>query len=182
MNKILVTYATWAGATHEIAEEISRRMKTKLDLIQIDLKPIKEVSSVNGYQAVIIGTSIHASQPISAVNHFMKKNRNELAAIPVAVFVVCANMWEDTPKNRTETTSWIDKTLNKYPEIEPVSLGLFAGAVITEGEDFNKLNIVFKKTIESMRDSLQKQYGKTDFRDWDAIHAWADDIADRIKK
>ncbi|MDK2981867.1 MAG: menaquinone-dependent protoporphyrinogen oxidase [Chloroflexota bacterium] len=177
MNKILVIYATWAGATHQIADEIARQMKAKLASTEIDVRSIKEVESISDYQAVVIGTSIHASQPIRALARFMKKHRSELAAMPVAVFVVCANMWEDTPKAREETTEWINKTLNKFPDIQPVSLGLFAGAVITDGDDFNKLNILFRKTIESMRDNLQKQYGKTDFRDWDAIRAWADETA-----
>ena len=91
-------------------------------------------------------------------------------------------MWEDTPKSRNETTQWINKTLAKYPEIKPVSLGLFAGAVITEGEDFDKLNILFRKTIESMQHNLIKQYGKTDFRDWDAIRSWADEVAGQLNK
>jgi menaquinone-dependent protoporphyrinogen oxidase len=182
MNKILVIYATWAGATHEIADEIARQMKTKLPDMEIDVKPVKEVDSIREYRSVVIGTSIHASQPMRAISQFMKKHRAELAALPVAVFVVCANMWEDTPKSRTETTQWINKTLEKYPDIQPVSLGLFAGAVITEGDDFNSLNILFRKTIESMRDNLQKQYGKTDFRDWDAIRAWADQVGEAFSK
>ena len=182
MNKILVIYATWAGATHEIADEIARQMKTKLPAFDFDVLPVKEVTSIADYQGVVIGTSIHASQPIRAVNQFMKKHRADLAALPVAVFVVCANMWEQTPKTLTETTQWINKTLERYPEIQPVSLGLFAGAVLTAGDDFNNLNIFFRKTIESMRDNLQKQYGKTDFRDWAAIRAWADQVSEDFSK
>ena len=182
MNKVLVIYATWAGATHEIADEIAKQMKTQLSDADIDVLPVKEVDTLAGYQAVVIGTSIHASQPIRHVNQFMKKNRTELAALPVAVFVVCANMWEDTPKAREETSQWINKTLDKFPEIQPVSVGLFGGAVLTEGDDFNSLNILFRKTIESMRDNLKKQYGKTDFRDWDAIRAWADQVGTAFNK
>ena len=182
MKKILVIYATWAGATHEIADEIARQMKTNLSGMDFDVLPVKDVTSIADYQGVVIGTSIHASQPMRAVNQFIKKHHADLAALPVAVFVVCANMWEDTPKSRVETTQWINKTLDKYPEIQPVSLGLFAGAVITAGDDFNNLNILFRKTIESMRDNLQKQYGKTDFRDWDAIRAWADKVGQAFSK
>ncbi|BBB48590.1 menaquinone-dependent protoporphyrinogen oxidase [Pelolinea submarina] len=182
INKILVIYATWAGATHEIADEIGKQISKKLTSADIDVLPIKDVNSIEDYQAVIIGTSIHASQPIRSVNRFIKKHRNELAALPTAVFVVCANMWEDTPKSRNETTQWINKTLDKYPEIKPVSLGLFAGAVITEGEEFSKLSIIFRKTIESMQHNLIKQYGKTDFRDWDAIRSWADEVAGQFTK
>jgi menaquinone-dependent protoporphyrinogen oxidase len=182
INKILVAYATWAGATHEIADEIAKEIRFITPSASVDVVPTKEVENIGDYDAVILGSSIHASQPIRTLNQFIKKNRSLLENMPVAVFVVCANMWEDTPKARTETSQWIQKVLDKYPEIQPVSLGLFAGAVITDGEDFNNLNIVFRKTIESMRKNLIKQYGKTDFRDWDAIRTWADEVAESFNQ
>lgn len=182
MNKILVAYATWAGATHEVANEIAKELKSNNPALEVEVMPAKEVDSIKDYQAVILGSSIHASQPINTFNKFLRKFHKELTEIPVAVFVVCANMWEDTPKTRKETTQWINKALEKFPDIKPVALGLFAGAVITEGDDFKNLNFMFRKTILSMRDNLIKQYGKTDFRDWDAIRAWTDETYEVFHK
>jgi menaquinone-dependent protoporphyrinogen oxidase len=180
-EKFLVAYATWAGATHQIADEMAKEIKIKSPSTVIDVLPVNEVNNIADYKAVIMGTSIHASQPTSKLNRFIRRNRKALSTVPVAVFVVCANMWENTPKAREETTQWINKTLKKFPEIQPASLGLFAGAVITEGDDFNNLNFLFRKTIEAMRESLLKQYGKTDFRDWDAIRAWTNEVVDKFK-
>ncbi len=73
MKKILVIYATWAGATHEIADEIARQMKTNLSGMDFDVLPVKDVTSIADYQGVVIGTSIHASQPMAGRQSIHKK-------------------------------------------------------------------------------------------------------------
>ncbi len=180
MGPILVAYSSWAGATHEIADGIAKVFKEK-DIV-VEVLPSKEIKSISEYQAVILGTSIHAGQTVNTFNKFLKEYHDELIQKSVAVFVVCANMMEDELKNRKETTEWLHKTMEKYPDVKPVSTGLFAGALITEGEDFNKLNFLFRKLIESMRDNLLKEYGKTDFRDWEKIRVWAEDTYNLIKQ
>jgi menaquinone-dependent protoporphyrinogen oxidase len=179
MKKILVAYATWAGATHEIANKIADVLKEK-DM-DVEIVPAEKVNSIEPYQAIILGTSIHAGQTVKGFNQFLKKFHKDLAGRLFAPFIVCANMMEDNPKNIKETSGWANKTLEKYPDIKPAVLGLFGGALITEGEDFNKLNFFFKKMILSMRENLIKEYGKTDFRDWEKIIAWVNEIINQIE-
>jgi menaquinone-dependent protoporphyrinogen oxidase len=49
-----------------------------------------------------------------------------------------------------------------FPEIRPVAIGTFAGAL-----DYSNLNWVYKKILKS------KGAEEGDFRDWNAIRAWA---------
>lgn len=178
MDKILVAYSTWAGATHQVADEIAK------DLIKnnflVDISPAKNVKSLSEYQAIILGTSVHAGQMTGDFNRFLKKFHNELVSKKTGLFVVCFNMIEENEKNRTETLGWLNKSIEKFPEIKPVSFGIFAGAAVTDSEEFNKLNILVKKMIESMKKSMDTERGKSDFRDWGKIHSWTSDLIEKI--
>jgi menaquinone-dependent protoporphyrinogen oxidase len=178
MKKVLVAYSTWAGATHQVADEIQKEL-SKNDL-QVSVIPAKNVRSISEYQAVILGTSIHAGQMTGDFKRFLNRFHKELAKKNSSFFVVCLNMIDDNEKNKAETLGWLDKSLSKFPEIKPVSLGLFAGAAVTDSEEFNKLNILVRKMIESMKKSLDTEKGKSDFRDFDKIHSWAAEVARKI--
>jgi menaquinone-dependent protoporphyrinogen oxidase len=178
VKKVLVAYSTWAGTTHQVANEIEKELSK--NELQVNVMKAKSVRSVVEYEAVILGTSIHAGQMTGDFNRFLNRFHKDLAVKNSCFFVVCFNMIEDNEKNNMETLGWLNKSLSKYPEIKPVSLGLFAGAALTDSEEFNNLNILVKKLIESMKKSMDTDKGKSDFRELDKIHSWAADVALKI--
>lgn len=178
MNKVLVAYSTWAGATHQVAVEIAKDLGKKN--LQVSISAAKDVKSITDYQVVVLGTSIHAGQMTGDFKKFLNKFHKELATKKTVLFVDCFNMIEDTEKNRTETMGWIDKAIAKFPEIKPIAIGLFAGAAVTEGEEFNKLNVLVKKLIEAMKKSMDTERGKSDFREWEKIHSWTAELVEKI--
>jgi menaquinone-dependent protoporphyrinogen oxidase len=93
---------------------------------------------------------------------FVKKNRDVLRQVPVAYFLVCMTLVRPTEKNRAEVLSYMDPVLKAVPEIKPVGIGTFAGAL-----DYNNLSWLNKKILKS------KGSPEGDFRDWNAIRAWA---------
>lgn len=178
MGKILVAYSTWAGATHQVAEEIVKELNKKN--LQVNIAAAKDVKTISEYQAVVLGTSIHAGQMTGDFKKFLKRFYKDLATKKTAFFVVCFNMIEDNDKNRVETLAWLNKTISKFSDIKPVSIGLFAGAAVTESDEFNRLNVLIKKLIESMKKSMDAERGKSDFREWEKIHAWATELIEKI--
>jgi menaquinone-dependent protoporphyrinogen oxidase len=178
MENILVAYSTWAGTTHQVAEQIAK------DLIdnnfKVNISRAKDIKSVSEYHAVILGTPVHAGRLTGDFNKFLKRFHKELAVKKTGLFVVCLNMIEENEKNIAETLGWLNKVSGKYPEIKPVALGFFAGAAITDGDEFNKLNIFVKKLIASMKKSMDSERGKSDFRDWEKIHAWTSNLIEKI--
>lgn len=177
--KFLITYATWTGVTKEVAEYIGKVVRSKS--YSVDLLPVNQVHSLSDYDCVVIGSSIHASQMVKDFLKFIKKYRDEIQNLPHAFFVVCANMNEDNDVNREETTGWLHNALEKIGQFKPLSLGLFAGALTTNTKEYQNQNIFVKKIIQTMQEKIIEDYGKSDFRDWDAITEWSNHLVDLCK-
>lgn len=161
---VLVTYSTWGGATHSIAEAIAEALRTsgrKVDVIEAS-----EVRDLTAYRAVVIGAGVHAGYLHGDMAKFLKRHRLMLSQMPVAYFVVCMTMREDTPSNRQQAEAYLDRVRRQVPEIKPIAVGLFAGAVLTSGPDFERLPFPLKWVYRALAPL-------GDARNWEAIRAWA---------
>ena len=101
MKKALIAYSTWAGATHEIAEEISKVFQSKS--FDIEVVAANECKNIDNYDVILLGTSIHAGQTVKSFRNFIKQNIDILVNKPTAIFIACANMMFDSKDNKDET-------------------------------------------------------------------------------
>ena len=65
--------------------------------------------------------------------------------------------------------AYLDPVREKVPEVGPVTVGLFAGAL-----DYSKLSFLHRTIAKKMSGP------EGDFRDWEAINAWAGQVHDRL--
>ena len=161
-KKVLVAYASKYGSTGGVADAIAKELCSKE--VATDVLLIKNVSNISSYQAVVIGSAIYMGKWMSEAVDFLKNNRDILRQVPVAYFLVCMTLSRPTEKNRAEVLSYMDPILKAVPEIKPVGIGTFAGAM-----DYSNLSWLNKKILKS------KGTPEGDFRDWSAIRAWARD-------
>jgi len=164
MTKILVTYATAAGSTGEVAEAIGKTLGEQG--ATVDVRRAKEVDDASGYDAVVLGTGVRAGRTYAEAGSFLKKHEGTLSEMPVACFVVCATMKDDTEDSCREASGYLDAMLEATPGIKPVSAGTFAGVI-----DFEKLPWLLSTILKV----FMKEPGG-DYRDWEAIRTWAAEV------
>ena len=165
-DKILVAYATKAGSTAEVAEAVGEELRNMG--AEVDVRLAKDVKALKPYSAVILGTAIRMGQLSSDATKFVEKNQEALKQVPVAYLVVCLTMKEDTEENRSTVEAYLDPVREM---VEPVDTGLFAGVI-----DYSKLSFTARTMSKAMKVS------EGDFRDWEAIRAWAQQAYDSLRQ
>lgn len=174
MGPVLVAYATWCGATKEIAQAIAQTLSDAH--IAAEARPAGEIKDISPYRAVVLGTGIHAGQVHPEAATFVKAHEQVLSRMPVAYFVDCLTMWQDSDQNRQEASRYLDALRKKAPSVQPVSLGLFGGALNMDTPEYKKLAWPLRLVMK-----LRKAQN-CDYRDWDKIRAWTSEIMPLLTK
>ncbi len=157
-KRVLVTYATRAGSTAEVAAEIGSNLSQRGFIV--DVKPVKEVSSLEGYQAVVLGSAVRMGNWLPEMTAFVKANQQALNAVPVALFTVhMLNTGEDET-SRTARRTYLQAI---RPLLHHAEEAYFAGRM-----DFSRLSFL-DRIIAKMVKAVE-----ADRRDWDAVRAWAE--------
>jgi len=162
-DMVLVAYGTWAGSTAEVAEEIGKTLREAG--LSVDVKSARDVDDVSAYGGVVVGSGVRAGRLHPHVRKFLKAHYAALGEIPVAYFVVCLSMMKDTEEERREAMGYLDGAREAAPQVEPIGVGLFGGVM-----DFSKLGGPMRLMMRTMKSP------EGDYRDWDAIQAWAREI------
>ncbi len=82
--KILVSAASRHGATGEIAETIGRTLRERG--LDVDVLPPEHVRSLDGYDAVVLGSAVYMGRWLDAARSFAHRQTTALAARPVWLF------------------------------------------------------------------------------------------------
>jgi menaquinone-dependent protoporphyrinogen oxidase len=165
-TRLLVTYASRAGSTAEVAEAIGRTLAETG--AQVDVRPMKDVADLSPYRAVVAGSAIHGSKWLPEGIQFLRTHQAALAQRPFAAFMVCIALGVANAANyRDGIAQWMAPV---RALVRPVSEGLFAGSL-----DFAKLPVTF----DTLMMRVAVAFGalpQGDHRDWQAIRAWAESI------
>jgi menaquinone-dependent protoporphyrinogen oxidase len=84
MSRALVAYASKLGSTGEIAEALAVELRAAGH--HADVQPVTAVRSLDGYEAVIIGSALYAAHWQRDANRFVQRHLAALQAVPVWLF------------------------------------------------------------------------------------------------
>ena len=161
-KNVLVAYASKYGSTGGVADAIAKELCAAG--WNADTSLIKNVRNLGAYQGVVVGSAIYMGKWMPEAFDFLKANRETLGKMSVAYFIACISMARPDEKKRAEALSYTDSVMKAVPEIKPVSVGTFAGAL-----NYGNLSWAIKPIMKA------KGAPEGDFRDWNAIRGWTRD-------
>ncbi len=159
-KKVLVAYASKYGSTGGVADAIGKELCN--GGAAVDVCMVKNIGDLTPYRGAVVGSAIYMGKWLPEAVDFLERNRGVLGEIAVAYFVVCMTMGQPTEENRRKVLAYLDPVLKKVPQVKPVEIGTFAGAL-----NYSKLSMPFKVIMKV------KGAPEGDFRQWDVIRAWA---------
>ena len=190
MKRILVTYAIMSGTTAEVARKIAEELTLKGE--QIMLLPLAEVTSLDGFEAVVLGAPMIVGWHRDAVK-FLKTYQTALAGKPLALFATAMSLTRSGETNVDSVPVFVDEKLAIAPKnaarlsfrenysaiptyvrpmlkaangIKPVSVALFGG----------RLDLYRLKWWAALFVVLVIQAKPGEKRNWEAIKSWADSL------
>lgn len=165
-GKILVTYASRAGSTAEVAEAIGKILSA--GGAQVDVLPMQAVKGLSNYQAVVAGSAIRKSKWLPEAIQFIRAHQGILRHKSFAMFTVCITLaMSNSDQYRSTVAAWVSPVRSM---VRPLSEGLFAGML-----DFNRLPFNWD-TLRLRATVALGIFPRGDHRDWKAIHAWAESL------
>ncbi|NLI41258.1 MAG: flavodoxin [Caldisericales bacterium] len=165
-SKILITYASQGGSTAGVASAIGQTLaSTGAEVIVL---PVKEVTNLDSYQAIVIGSAVHSGKWMPEALVFIQQHQNSLRRIPTAIFQVCLMLAANNEQYKTFVPDWLTPVRS---QIRPAAEGSFAGALWPDqySKFTEKLGLrIFLATIKLKAG---------DYRDWDEIQKWSEKVS-----
>jgi len=163
-ERILIAYATRAGSTTGIAEAVAEVIRdcgydVDLSLIKPDLIP-------DAYDAVILGGPIYMGS-MQELEEYVRAQQAALESRLKAAFAVGMSFVEDDEEKRAAAREALNKAISP---LKPMHLGYFAGRT-----DPTKLSFLQRVALKIVSSPIG------DFRDYDAIRAWAQGVAGDLR-
>jgi menaquinone-dependent protoporphyrinogen oxidase len=158
--RVLVSVASKHGSTREIGEAIAAELRDRA--IDVDEEPPSADLKLTDYDAVIIGSAVYGGSWRKEAVRFVQGRSDDLRALPVWLF-------QTGPVGR-------DDIVDEAHEGARLASAVGARGVTTFGGRLDPSQLTMgEKAIVSL---VRAQPG--DYRDFDAIRAWARHIADEL--
>ena len=169
--RILTVYASAHGSTAEVGRFIADVWKGRG--IDPTVAAVGSVQSLEGYDAYALGSAIHSGLWLPEMATFVRRSRAALSGRPVFLWLNCLRAIEPGGYAYV-TNNYLPNMLSGTLSFRRI--GIFAGKV-----DMTTINPDEAWTLTFRYDgSRDPSTLGGDHRDWNAIRAWAEQIADDL--
>ena len=157
--RALVVYATKKGSTREVAEAIAERLEEHG--LRTVVQPASDHVDLAAFDAVVLGGALYTGRWHHDARRFLRRHRRALQTMPVGVFAMGPSTTAEDAM--AGSLAQLERALGRVPDVTPVAVSIFGGVI-----DPARLRFPFNRMPP------------TDARDWDAITAWADEVAGQV--
>lgn len=174
MPRLLIVYGTTDGQTAKIARFIADRAGQHGYTVDVrDGHDIPGDFTLDGYDAVLLGASMHPDGLQTYIRDFAARHHAALAAIPSAFFVVGLTPAFPTPEQQTAFDAHLASFFDSA-NWHPTQVGRFAGALAYRRYGFIKRQMMraIAKQIGAPTDT-SRDY---EYTDWGAVTRFAEDF------
>lgn len=172
---ILIIYATTEGQTRKIARFMENVLQNHGHQVVI-ADASDEPPSPEGFDAVIIGGSLHMHKYQSAVAHYIAQHLESLKHIPGAFFSVCLAVASDIEEEK-HTAEKITADFLRDASWNPLMTTQVAGALKYTEYDFFKLLIM--KMISKREGRTTDTSQDYEYTDWPAVKLFVLDFVSK---
>ena len=158
---ILVTVASNHGATGEIGEVLAGVLRDSG--LTAETRRPQDVVSLEGYDSVVLGSAIYADRWLEPARAFADRHAAALATCPV--WLLSSGPLGDPPMPLGEPAE---------PTAIATSLAAKGHRSFTGRLDRGRLGLLERTLTRAVRAP------DGDFRDWEAVRSWADEIAGEL--
>lgn len=172
MNRVFITYGTSEGQSAKIANFIADVLREHgHDATVLDVKESGD-SIPEGYDGVIVGSSVHVGKHDKHVVDFVRKNQDALSRMPSAFFSVSLAAHGDPAEAEHYIQQFVDETAWR-----PGKLAQFEGALAYTQYGFIKRHLM-KRIADSKPGSLGTDMSRDYvYTEWDGVKRFAEDFA-----
>ena len=174
MSSFLILYGTGEGQTAKVAERIATTISERgHEASAIDVRDRPDSFTLEEYDTVVVGASIHVGKHQDEVRDFVTDNRDALSGMPTAFFQVSLSSANE--EKREEAAGYVESFLTETGW-HPDRIGQFGGALRFSEYGFLK-RLMMKRIAKDLLTEERKPNGDIEFTDWDAVDAFAADVA-----
>jgi menaquinone-dependent protoporphyrinogen oxidase len=158
---VLVAVASKHGSTREIADQIAATLRAA-DLLA-EVRAAADVRSLEPYDAVVLGSGLYSATWLREANRFVRAHAAALRARPV---------WLFSSGPLDQSARWADLPMTPHvaaatAAVEPRGHRTFGGRLLADTPGLDQAVLATHRI--------------GDFRDWEAIRAWAAEIAAALR-
>jgi menaquinone-dependent protoporphyrinogen oxidase len=171
--KVLVAYESKYGATQGIADRIGDALRARA--MEVDVERCGSVSDLSGYDAFVVGSATYEFNWRKDARKFVEHHASVLSTHPTWLFSSGPLGTEKVDKDGHDVLQGAEpKQFADFAELlHPKGTQVFRGAYQPEKIRGADRLIVWMPAIRDIMPA-------GDFREWDAIDAWANSIADHL--
>ena len=182
--RVLIAYGSRWGSTEEIAGRLAGFLGEEgVEADLLDVKKDRRWPSLEGYDGVMVGSSVKVTKWMREPLQFLRRKADELRGKKVALFVSCMSMLTDPEYARTDLLEKVAESTG----VEAVLMEAF-GPVIDMGPG-SRMGFLDKKIAQSVMLGLSKDKGlefdadgRNDLRDWERVKGFAHRFAESLKE